>query len=33
LQSFAKRVLPDWLLIILVSKAAATLFLLNIGYG
>jgi hypothetical protein len=33
MRSFLKRALPDWLLIVLVSKAAASLFLLNMGYG
>jgi hypothetical protein len=31
--SFLKRALPDWLLIMVVSHAAATFFLLSIGFG
>jgi hypothetical protein len=33
MQSFLKRALPDWLLIILASKAAATFVLLRFGLG
>ena len=33
MQSLLKRALPDWLLIILDSKAVATFVLLRFGFG
>ena len=33
MQTFIKKALPDWLLIIAASKAATTVALLTMGYG
>lgn len=33
MQSFLKRAIPDWLVIIVVSKIAASFLLLSSGFG